>query len=215
METDMREKRSRFIQSCCDLNQEFECLAPEIQVKMLRLYNMHFSGSNTFDFQDKMFQQLSNSYNVNIRIIFNIPRNSHCWITEQIANIRHAKQQMFSRYIKFVNTLCATERRCVKSLFEYVRGDVRSLVGGNLRQILLETQVLVVPGVTRPSELNNYCVYPVPEDEAYRLPLLQSLLEIRNDNWAVIFNEENGGDEHDDELEENDIITMINDVCSS
>ena len=32
--------------------------------------------------------------------------------------------------------------------------------------------------------------------------------------WAVIFNEENG-DEHDDELEENDIITMINDVCSS
>ena len=117
--------------------------------------------------------------------------------------------------LKFVNTLCATERRCVKSLFEYVRGDVRSLVGGNLRQILLETQVLVVPGVTRPSELNNYCVYPVPEDEAYRLPLLQSLLEIRNDNWAVIFNEENGGDEHDDELEENDIITMINDVCSS
>ena len=58
-------------------------------------------------------------------------------------------------------------------------------------------------------------MYPVPEEEAYRLPLLQSLLEIRNDNWAVIFNEENGGDEHDDELEENDIITMINDVCSS
>ena len=44
---------------------------------------------------------------------------------------------------------------------------------------------------------------------------MQSLLEIRNDNWAVIFNEENGGDEHDDELEENDIITMINDVCTS
>ena len=91
---------------------------------------------------------------------------------------------------------------------------MRSQVGGNLRKIFLDSDVQIVPGVTRPSDLNNYCVYPVPEDEAYRLPLLQSLLEIRNENWAVIFNEENG-DEHDDELEENDIITMINDVCSS
>ena len=122
---------------------------------------------------------------------------------------------MYSRYIKFVNTLCSTERRCVKSLFEYVHGDVRSQVGGNLRQILLDSDLTVVPGVTRPSELNNYCVYPIPEDEAYRLPLLKSLLEIKNDNWSIIFNEENGGEEHDEELDDNDIVIMINDVCSS
>ncbi len=162
-----------------------------------------------------MFQQLSNSYNVNIRIIFDIPRSSHCWITEQIAGIGHAKQQMYARYIKFVNTLYSTKRQCVKSLFEYVRGDVRSLVGGNLRQILLDCDVTVVPGVTRPSELSNYNVYPIPEDEAYRLPLLKLLMEIRNDNWTVIFNEENEGDEPDDEMDDNDIVIMINDVCSS
>ena len=50
METDMREKRARFIQSAVELNQEFESLEPESQLRMLRLYNMHFSGSNCFDF---------------------------------------------------------------------------------------------------------------------------------------------------------------------
>ena len=216
METDMREKRARFIQSAVELNQEFESLEPESQLRMLRLYNMHFSGSNCFDFQNKVFQQLVNSYNVNIRIIFDIPRNSHCWLTEQISG-RHAKQQIYSRYIKFVNTLQSTERQCVKSLFEYVRGDVRSLVGGNLRQIFLDSGVLVEPGATRPSALSQYCVYQVPEGEEFRLPLLVSLLQIRSDNWSVIFNKESGGDyrDDDDEIEDNDIVMMINEVCSS
>ena len=86
-------------------------------------------------------------------------------------------------------------------LVEYVRGDVRSQVGGNLRKIRAGG--------------NKTCVYQIPEDEAYRLPLLKSLIEIRNDNWSVIFNEEKGGEERDEEFEDNDIITMINDVCSS
>ena len=71
------------------------------------------------------------------------------------------------------------------------------------------------PGVTRPSALNQYCVYPVPEGEEFRLPLLVSLLQIRSENWSVIFNEENGGEDSDDKIEENDIVTMINEVCSS
>ena len=64
-------------------------------------------------------------------------------------------------------------------------------------------------------QLNNYCVYPVSEEESYRLGILVSLLAIKtdSDNWCVLFNEENG-EGHDDELQDNDIITMINDICS-
>ena len=80
--------------------------------------------------------------------------------------------------LKFVNTLCATERRCVKSLFEYVRGDVRSLVGCNLRQIFLETQVLVIPGVTRPSKLINYCMRSSLKLTFKIMQIEQSILQV-------------------------------------
>ena len=89
METDMREKRARFIQSSMELNQFFESLEPESQLRMLRLYNMHFSGSNNWFFSDVLFQQLVNSFNVNARILFDIPRNSHCWIVEALCGGKH------------------------------------------------------------------------------------------------------------------------------
>ena len=41
---------------------------------------------------------------------------------------------------------------------------------------------------------------------------MQSLVEIREDNWTVIFNEE---DELEEQADENDIMCLINELCSS
>ena len=105
------------------------------------------------------------------------------------------------------------ERQCLRFLFKYVSDDVCSQVGGNLRTILIQTGVLVVPGRTRPADLNNYRVYTVPEGEEYRIPLLHSLIDIREDNWSILFNEENS--DNVEELQENDIFLMIHEVCTT
>ena len=154
-----------------------------------------------------------NSFNVNVRILFDIPRNSHRWIVEELAEERHARKQIYSRYIKFVNSLYNTERQCLRFLFKYVSDDVRSQVGGNMRKILLDTGAPVIPGVTRPADLNNYRVYSVPECQEYKMPLLHSLIDIREDNWSIFFNEENR--DNVEELQENDILMMIHEVCTT
>ena len=59
-------------------------------------------------------------------------------------------------------------------------------------------------------EIHDYHVYPVPDGQEWRLGLLKSLMEIRLDNWEVMFD-----DEDNCEMIENDIDRMINDVCSS
>ena len=201
-----------FIQRSLELNQEFECLSPDIKLKMMRLYNFHFSGSNCWFFTDKLFQQLINSYNVNVRIIFQVPRNTHCWITEELCGGRHAKQQIYRRYVKFVNSLANTERQNIKSLFNFVSSDVRSQAGTNLRKILMDSNILVLPGTTRPGSFSQYTVYPTPVGDEYKVPLILSLLSILEDNWEVLFNEE---DDDEDSLEENDLQFMINELCST
>ena len=173
---------------------------------------MHFSGSNNWFFSDVLFQQLVNSFNVNARILFDIPRNSHCWIVEELCGGKHAQQQIYSRYIKFVNTLATTHRDNVRSLFNIVSGDVRSQVGSNLRKLQNDTGITILPGSTRPSILNNYRVYTTPVDQEHILPLLSSLLEIRQSNWEVLFCEENGDFET---LEENDVQFMIEELCTN
>ena len=164
-----------------------------MSVEKLRLYpaliiNMHFSGCNCWSFQDAGFQQLCNSYNVNLRILHNLPLNTSCWLIEEISGGKHAKQQIYKRYVKFVNTLVNSSRDCVRFLFKYVCGDVRSQVGGNLAKIRNDTGLLVTPGHTSPDVLRNYRVYSAPDGQEYRLPLLVSLMEIRIDNWSIIFN---------------------------
>ena len=123
-----------------------------------------------------------------------------------------SKSIIYSRYIKFVNTLANTSRECVGSLFRYVIDDVRSQVGSNIRKIFIDSGLLIVPGQTRPSALSNYTVYPTPEGEEYRIPLIQSLREILCDNWTIIFNEEDGDVE---QMEANEIQMMIDELCSN
>ena len=212
MEHEVKEKRARLIQRCMELNEEFDCLGPEIKMKLFRLYNMHLSGSNCWSFNDVGFQQLCNSYNVNVRIVYNLPRETHCWLTEEISGGKHAKQQIYKRYVKFVNTLANSSRDCVWFLFKYVSNDVRSQVGGNISRIRRDTGIPIIPGTAQPGRLRNFRVYSAPDGEEFRLPLLASLLAIREDNWTIIFNEES--DEFE-ETNENDLLVMINDVCSS
>ena len=102
MDQDLREKRAIFIDKCMELNQEFYLYPPEVKLKMCKIYNSHFTGSPLWDFFSSHFSQLCNSWNVNIRIMFGIPRNTHCWIVEEISGGNHARQMIFSRYIQCV-----------------------------------------------------------------------------------------------------------------
>ena len=109
-EQDTKEKRGIFVSDCMALNQQYLFATPEAKLKMFKIYLVHFSGSNTWDFSSDIFQQLCNSFNVNVRVMFDIPRAAQCWLVERLANGKHAKQMIFSRFLKFVNGLLNNRR---------------------------------------------------------------------------------------------------------
>ena len=92
-----------------------------------------------------------------------------------------------------------------------IKTTCRSLTGENLRVILLDTDtdVLVVPGVTRGHVLADYRVHKTPEGQEWKVPLLVSLLQIRDDTWSVHFDEETG------QFSDDEISELINNVCTS
>ena len=86
---------------------------------------------------------------------------------------------------------------------------MRSATGTNLRRILLDTGILVVPGKTGPSVLRNFRVYEVPVGQKWKLSLLPSLIDIRDEHWEVIFDEED-----ESTFDDGDIAQIIEEVCS-
>ena len=83
-----------------------------------------------------------------------------------------------------------------------------SVTGANLRHIAIETNKDFIPGITKRIDLTDYMVYQLPEGEEWRIPLLLSLMQLRNDNWVVTF------DEEESTLEADAIQNMINTVCT-
>ena len=152
------------------------------------------------------------SYNVNLKVIYELPYACHNWLVEELTGGNHALVRIYSKYIKFINNLVNNKRDSIKSLLKIVQDNVRSTTGGNLRKILLDTGMLIVPGVSNRFELRNFRVYQNNEREEWRLPLLISLLEIREENWEIMFS-----DDDDNKLEagDNDVEDMIVEVCTT
>ena len=148
--------------------------------------------------------------NQNLRILYGLPYNAHNWIVEELSGGKHARQQMMARYIKFVSSLYNHKSLAVSCLFEKTRRNAQSLVGANLRTIHLETNEAVIPGLTKPHVLSNHRVYDFNEREMWKIKLLVSLLEIRDQRWEILFDEE-----EEDQFSTEDIIMMIKDVSTS
>ena len=68
--------------------------------------------------------------------------------------------------------------------------DVRSLTGRNIDTIKEETSLDIRAGVTSHLELSTWMVYNPPDGEDWRLPLLTSLLAVRDSGWEISFNDE-------------------------
>ena len=77
-------KRAKFIQSCYNICQEFSFASEDTKLRMIRLYNTAFYGSNNWDFSSEAVLKFGKTWNVNLRILFDISYVTHCWIVEEI-----------------------------------------------------------------------------------------------------------------------------------
>ena len=145
---------------------------------------------------------------MNLRVIFGLPYSTPCWLVEKLSNGKHAKQLIYSRFTKFMDSISKCSKPQVISLLKFSMNDCRATTGANLREILLDTGVKAFPGVTNSSDLHSYVVNKLPSSEEWKFPLLVSLIELRDARWELIF------DEDESTLKEDHIETMINSVCT-
>ena len=141
--------------------------------------------------------------------MFDLPRETHSWLIEEISEFKHAKQMIMSRYINFTNQLANNKRPCVRSLFKLVSNDTRTVTGSNIRHTIITTGTQIYPRLSSKAALKSYRVYTVPSHQHWRIGMLHSLMEIRENRWSITF------DEEQDSIDKSQISLMIEDVCTS
>ena len=128
--------------------------------------------------------KLYTTLNTAIRILFNVPRDTHRYLIESISQCLHVKTMLASRCLSFYETIEASSKRCIRFLSNLCKNDLNTVLGRNLFFIANDCFINL-------SDLNKMIVknqmkyFDVPLDHAWKVPVLQELLNTRTNNFYV------------------------------
>ena len=178
---DIDMKRGKFIGKIHSLMQEFNYATPDVTSKILQIYTTSFYGSNLWNILGKSCEKLYKAWNVAIRMVYKVPRETHRYFIEELTEVTHPKVMLAKRFVKFHETVQKSHKLSVKFLSEICKNDKSTVYGNQLWEIASECE-------TNSNDLCSFmvnskmCYTRCPDEEAWRIPLLKELL---NERWEV------------------------------
>ena len=177
-EQDIMQKRARFIEKCNNISQEFPYAHPVTKVKLNTIYNSHFYGSSLWDFSCESFQKFESSYNRSVKIMYNLPYETHRNLIEPLSNLGFKKHVM-KKYLGFTSRLETSSKPVLRQLLDTVKSDVRTTTGHNLRSMML------LSGLSNINELKTSLIdssdyNTLGENDEWRIGVISDIVDIRN-----------------------------------
>ena len=143
-------------------------------MKILNIYSVSLHGSGLWDILSNNCEGLYKAWNVAVRLAFQVPRNTHRYLIEEISGCLHPKVMLASRYVKFVEQLKSSNKMGIRVLANLAEQDQRTVMGRTLSVMARECMCEV--GDLTPSNVNKTLKYfTVPEEETWRLGPIHEL----------------------------------------
>ena len=181
---DIREKRAQYIQRNNELMQEFSFAHSSVKAKINYIYNGHFTGSVLWDLFSKEADMIYNTWNTSIRKMYRLDRKTHRYFIEPVSKIPHLKTSLLKRFLNFTEGLSNCSKLCARNAFYTLKQDCRSIIGRNMRSIMIYCGKLGI-GEATTKDILNVDYQPVPIEEIWRIKFVEELLEIRENNYDL------------------------------
>ena len=200
MKIDCAVKRGKFIGKVNSLLQEFHYVDPSVKIKIYNIFATSFYGSGLWDIFSKDVDRIFKSWNVSVRIAFDIPCTSHRYLMEPLSKSPHPKTMLSSRLVKFQNSLCSSSKKEVYLLGNLAIRDNRTVLGKTMSRLKRELEC---------QELNSSLVkekikyFPTPEGEKWRIEFLDELIAVRSNKMIL------------ENFSHDDVSQMIDALCTS
>ena len=134
---------------------------------------------------------------------FNVSRMTHKYLIEPLSQCTHPKVLMCSRYMKFVDSLISCKKPEIRFLAELCMNDKRTVMGQNLSKIA-ENCGLPEKDINSLTVKENMRAYPVPDNEMWRVDMLNELILCRQFDFLTL-----------DDFEMREIEDLLQIVCES
>ena len=127
---------------------------------------------------------MENSWNTSIRIMYNIPMQTHRNLIEPISNTRHIRFHLVKRFLSFAKQIESSEKEAAKILMKAVKHNARTTTGSNLRKILLMTDKFDVDELD-PNDADSVKYHPLEKNQSWKVNLIKEAIDVKHDNLVV------------------------------
>ena len=179
MKVDMAQKRGKFIGKVSSLLQELYFVDSEILVKIMNIYTTSFYGSNLWDILSQDCEKIYKSWNVAMRMVFDVNRCTHRFLIEPISQSMHPKVMLSSRYVTFHRSLIKSTKFPVKMLARLFETDKRTVLGRTLDNLCRLCSVPDINSLTSHCVKNKLKYFEIPESEEWCGTMVTLLLKLR------------------------------------
>ena len=171
LKKDIPIKRAQFINKNNEILQEFHFSHPSIKIKINNIYNSHLSGSCLWDLFCREAEMVENTWNVSVRLMLDVPRETHRYLIEPLSDTEHIKKVLIKRFLNFLDQIRKSDKTASKFLLETIYKDARSTTGANLRNILLRTNKTDVCQLV-PNHAFDVHYHPISSVDEWRVPFI-------------------------------------------
>ena len=203
MSMDANMKRASFISSSEDIRHMFKFARPLEVLQLISIYSAHLYGSMLWDIYSNDVEKVFRTWNTCVKLVWGLPRSTHNYFVEHLLakDVISLRCRVLSQYVGFIQRLGNSTSKEVRILSCVAASDIRSVTGKNCKNLKLEFTDKSLEFSPR-KICSLYAVYSVPERDDWRLHLLSSLLDQRQEMDAM-------GEDHAN-LDE-----LINSLCYS
>ena len=180
MGQDIRMKRAKFISKNNELNQEFWFSHPSTKVSINLIYNFHFTGSPVWDLFSREAVMLENTWNTAVRLMYDLPLQTHRCLIEPVSEVQHLKFVLIQRFLGFLEQIEKSSKNVTKHILKYAKGDVRSITGSNIRNILLLTEKDTFADISK-HDIRELTYHKIDTEDQWKIGFIREITEIKND----------------------------------
>ena len=145
--SDLLQKRAIFFQKVHELKQAYGFYEPSTVCEIVRIFGCAFYGSPLWALNSEEHLKLNRSWNTTVKIIFDLPFQTHKRFVESLCNVPHLQSTLHGRYIGFINSLKSSKKPAMQVLFNVTANNLQSNTGQNLDYLLQKYKQYLGDGV--------------------------------------------------------------------
>ena len=144
--------------------------------------------------------KLIRSYNTAIKLLWDLPHQTHKNFVEQLTDCPHLQSMLHSRYVGFSKSLQFSKKFEVRLLFNLCKYDLTTVTGSNLKSLMTIYDCSSLESlIDNKYQISTKSVNSMCEEDQWKVLLLEDLVEMRD-----------GRSEANLSLEEiNDLILLV------